>query len=152
MPIDVALRTVDPSPTAVVAASTSWAEFPTQWAPMLDKVWSVLATAPAGLYEHGHNVMLYLDDVPNVEVGVQVTGRFDPIGDVKPSVLPGGRIAVTTHTGPAQELGRTHEAVRSWCAEHGRALAGPHWEIYGDPDPQEGHFDVEVSWLLATRP
>jgi hypothetical protein len=28
---------------------------------------------------------------------------------------------------------------------------GPHWEIYGDPDPSTGHFDVDVYWSLAAR-
>ena len=116
---------------------------------MLDKVWNFLATAPLGLYVHGHNVMFYKDDVPNVEVGVQVTGRFEPTGDVRCSVLPGGQIAVASHVGPVQELRRTHEVVRRWCSEHGHGLAGPRWEIYGDPDPKDGHFEVEVSWLLA---
>ena len=26
---------------------------------------------------------------------------------------------------------------------------GKWWEIYGDPDPQTGHFDVAVYWELA---
>ena len=26
----------------------------------------------------GHNIMLYKDDVPNLEVGIQVSGSFDP--------------------------------------------------------------------------
>jgi effector-binding domain-containing protein len=116
---------------------------------MLDKVWNFLVTAPAALYERGHNVMLYKDDVPNVEVGVQVARRFDPIGDVRPSVLPGGQIAVTTHVGPVQELASTHEAVGKWCLRQGHRPLGPRWEIYGDPDPRDGHFEVEVSWLLA---
>jgi hypothetical protein len=30
-------------------------------------------------------------------------------------------------------------------------VAGPRWEIYGDPDPSTGDFDVEVFWLLAGR-
>jgi hypothetical protein len=29
-------------------------------------------------------------------------------------------------------------------------LAGPRWEIYGDPDPSSGHFDVQVFWSLVT--
>src|ERR1700731_98952 len=62
---------VEPTPTAVVVAATTWAEFPAMWGPMLDEVWSFLrGGAPAGLYEQGHNIMLYKDDVPNVEVGV----------------------------------------------------------------------------------
>jgi len=28
-------------------------------------------------------------------------------------------------------------------------LTGVSWEIYGDPDPQTGHFDVAVYWQLA---
>jgi hypothetical protein len=41
---DVTVRTVEPAPTAVVAAATTWAEFPKVWGPMLGQVfWSLLA-------------------------------------------------------------------------------------------------------------
>jgi hypothetical protein len=40
--------------------------------------------------------------------------------------------------------------VREWSAANGYLLAGPHWEIYGDPDPATGHFPVDVYWSLAT--
>ena len=92
--------------------------------------------------------MLYKDDVPNVEVGVQVTGSFAPSGRVVPSALPGGVAASTTHTGPIAEVGGTHRAVREWSETNGYRLAGPHWEIYGDPDPSSGHFDVQVYWSV----
>jgi effector-binding domain-containing protein len=149
MPVEVTVRTVDPTPTAVVAASTTWAEFPKVWGPMLDKVWGFLrGDAPEGLYTHGHNIMLYADDVPSVEVGVQVNGSFAPAGSVVPSALPGGLAATATHTGPVAEIGGTHQAVRAWSEANGYRLAGPHWEVYGDPDPSTGHFDVEVFWSL----
>jgi effector-binding domain-containing protein len=147
----VTIKTVEPVPTAVVAATTTWAQFPTAWAPMLDQVWRFLrGDAPEGLYDRGHNVMLYKDDVPNVEVGVQVSGPFAPAGDVVASTLPGGLVATATHTGQIAQIGDTHQAVRQWSATHGYKLAGPRWEIYGDPDPSTGHFDVEVFWLLAS--
>lgn len=77
MPVEVTAENVDPTPTAVVVAATTWAEFPKLWGPMLDKVWGFLrGDAPEGLYTRGHNIMLYQDDVPNVEVGVQVTGSM----------------------------------------------------------------------------
>jgi hypothetical protein len=47
------------------------------------------------------------------------------------------------------EIGDTHQAVREWSTAHGYELAGPHWEVYGDPDPSTGAFSVEVSWLLV---
>jgi effector-binding domain-containing protein len=149
MAAEVTLRTVEPTLTAVVAATTTWAEFPSRWKPMLDQVWGFLADAPAGLRKDGHNVMLYKDDAPNVEVGVQVTGPFAPVGDVRPSTLPGGVVATTTHTGPIHEIGATHDAVCAWCAQQGHRLAGPRWEIYGDPEPATGQFPVDVFWLLV---
>jgi effector-binding domain-containing protein len=150
MAVDVTVKTIDPTPTAVVVAATTWAEFPAIWGPMLDKVWSFLrGGAPAGLYHDGHNIMLYKDDVPHVEVGVQVSGSFDPAGDVVPSALPGGLVATATHTGPIAAIGDTHQAVREWSTANGYRLAGPLWEIYGDPDPSSGHFDVQVFWSLV---
>lgn len=150
MTVAVTLQTVGPTPTAVVAAATTWAEFPKIWQPMLDEVWRFLrGTAPPGLYQHGHNIMLYKDDVPHVEVGVQVTGSFAPTGHVVASTLPGGLVATATHTGPIASIGDTHQAVREWSKAHGLRTVGPHWEVYGDPDPSTGAFDVAVFWSLT---
>jgi effector-binding domain-containing protein len=152
MTIDVTVKTVEATPTAVVAAATTWADFPKTWGPMLDKVWNFLrGDAPEGLYKQGHNIFLYKDDVPNVEVGVQVSGSFEPAGNVVASTLPGGLVATATHTGPIAGIGDTHHAVREWSKANGHRLAGPHWEVYGDPDPATGGFDVAVFWALAAR-
>jgi hypothetical protein len=106
MTVDVVVKTIEPTPTAVVAAATTWAEFPKMWMPMLDEVWGFLRGGdPEGLYKQGHNVMLYTDDVPNVEVGVQVSGPFDPVGHVVASTLRGGLVATATHTGPIGAIG-----------------------------------------------
>ena len=96
MAVEVTVQTVGPTPTAVVAAATTWVEFPKMWGPMLNEVWSFVrgGGAPEGLYKHGHNIMLYKDDVPNVEVGVQVSGSFAPAGQVVASTLPGDRKSV----------------------------------------------------------
>ena len=146
------MQAVDPAPTAVVAAATTWAEFPKIWGSMLDQVWSFLrGDAPEGLYTQGHNVMLYKDDVPNVEVGVQVSRSFDPTGHVIASALPGGLVATATHTGPIAKIGDTHQAVREWSTANGYRLAGRRWEIYGDPDPSTGDFDVDVFWSVVMQ-
>jgi effector-binding domain-containing protein len=150
MTAEVTVKTVEPTATAVVAATATWAEFPKMWGPMLDKVWSFLRGGAAkGLYQQGHNIMLYKDDVPNVEVGVQVSGSFEPAGHVVASTLPGGLVATAAHTGPVAEIGDTHRAVCEWSEANGYRVAGPRWEIYGDPDPSTGDFDVDVFWLLV---
>jgi effector-binding domain-containing protein len=139
-------------PTAVVKANTTWGDFPTQWRTLLDDVWAFLRTRP-GLRTKGHNVMLYRkgfhDADVAVEVGVQVTESFEAVGRVVPSTLPAGEAAVTVHTGAPSGIGAAHNAVRAWCSEQRRELTGVFWEIYGDPDPRTGHFDVTVYWQLA---
>ena len=140
------------SPTAVVKANTTWREFPTLWRTLLDDVWAFLRSRP-GLRADGHNVMLYRNGLPGVEVavevGVQVTQSFETAGRVVPSTLPAGEAAATVHTGTPSEIGKAHDAVLAWCSAQRRELTGVRWEIYGDPDPQTGHFDVAVYWQLA---
>ena len=148
----VRMTSVQPSPTAVVRATTTWPEFPSLWRQMLDEVWRFLRDAPPAVRKHGHNVMLYKDDLPTVEVGVQVNGSFESRGSVVPSALPGGRVVTATHPGPIDKLGETHDAIHMWCAERGLEISRVRWEVYGDPSPDTGHFDVDVFWALASQP
>ena len=152
MAYDVTIERTTECPTAVVKAKTTWPEFPTLWPTLLDDVWAFLGSAPS-LRTDGHNVMLYRNGLPDVEVavevGVQVTQSFEAAGRVVPSSLPAGEAAVTIHVGRPTEIGAAHDAVRAWCSTQPRAVTGVRWEIYGDPDPQTGHFDVAVYWQLA---
>lgn len=150
MAVAVTLTTAEATPTAVVAAATTWAEFPSAWGPMLDEVWRFLrGTAPEGLYKQGHNVFVYFDDAPSVEIGVQVSGPFETVGRVVASSVPGGPAATAVHTGPVAAIGETHRAVREWCEAHGHRLSGVRWEVYGDPAPGTGDFEIAVFWALA---
>jgi len=82
---------------------------------MLDEVWRFLRGDSAdGLHKQGHNIMLYKDDVPNVEVGVQVSGSFESVGRVVASALPDGLVATAIHIRPITEIGATHDAVCAW--------------------------------------
>jgi effector-binding domain-containing protein len=149
---DVTVERTTECATAVVKANTTWREFPTLWRTLLDEVWAFLGSKP-GLRAQGHNVMLYRNSLPDVEVavevGVQVTESFEATGRVVPSALPAGEAATTVHKGTPSEIGAAHDAVPAWCSAQHRELTGVSWEIYGDPDPQTGHFDVAVYWQLA---
>src|SRR5882672_5203474 len=90
--IDVAAR-----PTAVVAATTTWQEFPTLWRTLSGEVWTCLRAG--GVHGGCRNVMLYRDDVPNVEVGVELRQPCVLTGRVVASALPAGRAAMTVHHG-----------------------------------------------------
>jgi len=149
---EVTIERTAECPTAVVKANTTWREFPALWRTMLDEVWALLRARP-GLRTEGHNVMLYRSGIRGVEVavevGVQVTDSFEAAGRIVPSRLPAAEAATTVHTGTPAEIGAAHDAVRAWCSAQRRKLTGVRWEIYGDPDPQTGHFDVAVYWELA---
>ena len=143
----VSVSTDDARPTAVVTAATTWAEFPTLWPTLLDEVYEFVRRG--GATQDGHNVMLYRDDVPNVEVGVQVTGPFEPSGRVIPSVLPSGEVASTVHHGPYDALEEAHVAIKAWCLSHRHALTGVRWEIYGDQRSDPADLETTVCYLLA---
>lgn len=152
MAYEVTVERTTECATAVVRANTTWRTFPTLWPTLLNEVWTFLGATP-GLRTDGHNIMLYRRDVPGVEVavevGVQVNRSFTAAGRVVPSTLPAVKAAATMHVGAPAEIGAAHQAVRSWCSARQRDLTGVCWEIYGDPDPQTGHFDVTVYWQLA---
>jgi len=143
----VTVTDVEARPTAVVVAATTWREFPHLWKGMLDEVWSCLR---AGGIERGcPNVMLYLDDVPHVEVGVLIDQPPAMTGRVVTSALPAGCVASAVHHGPYSGLGAAYEALGDWCKANGRRRAGPHWEIYGPHRDNPAELSTEVSWLLA---
>jgi effector-binding domain-containing protein len=147
----VETATVEPRLTAVVAEETTWERFPQLWPQLLDAVYAVVRPRPElGGPEPGErwqNVMLYRDDVPNVEVGVLVSASFPREGRVVVSQLPGGRVARTVHRDGYAGLGAAHEAVQRHVAGSGLELAGPRWEIYGHP--QDGRDpDIEIVYLL----
>ena len=150
MSIAVEIVTVEPTPTAVVAETTTWNEFPGLWEALLGEVWAFLRGSDL---ETGRNVMLYKNDLPAVEVGVEVNDSFSSAGRVVPSRLPAGRAATAVARGApsADGLARAHAAVREWCAAGGHELTGVRWELYGhwreDQDPDL--YETEVHWLLA---
>lgn len=115
---------------------------------MLDGVWAFLRQSD--LRKDGHNVMIYRNEVPNLEfeVGVEVSCTFEFMGPVLASRLPEGRAAHTTYTGDYAGLGGAHDAVIRWCRTNGYTTTGTRLEIYGDWDPDPDKVQTDVYWLL----
>ena len=149
----VRFAAVDARPTAVVAQTTTWQEFPELWGPLLGQVYEFVRPRPELATGDGEelwqNVMLYKDQRPDVEVGVLVSEPFQAEGLVILSALPPGEVATATHLGDYAKLGVTHQAVRDYAAARGRELAGPCWEIYGHGRPDLSQAETEVFWLLC---
>jgi effector-binding domain-containing protein len=134
-------------PTAVVAATTTWQEFPALWGQLLGEVWDCLR---AGGIDRGcRNIMLYLDSAPTVEVGVLLDRPCPLAGRVVESALPQGTAAMTVHHGSFGGVRAAHDAVVNWCAANGRQPSGVRWEIYGPHNDDPAKQWTEVHWLLS---
>ena len=113
MDYEVEVVEVPERQTAVVPLSTTWPELPAEAGSAFDEVWAFVRKEE-GLRFDGHNVILYLDGVPNVEVGVIVTRTFPPEGRVQASILPAATVARTVHRG----------ATTSWPTPTRRCASG----------------------------
>jgi hypothetical protein len=127
---DVRIVTTQATPTAVVAATTTWQEFPRLWRSLLDEVWALLRDETTTVYKDGHNVMLYRDGVPNVGVGVVVTASFSSDGSSRPRcqrAAPPPQLTAARHnvlvppTMPSAP--GAQPTVTGWRARAGRSTA-----------------------------
>lgn len=151
----IALVRVPACPTAVIEARTTLEELPRTIGRLLDSVWSFLRASDLTT---NHNVVLYRGDLMAeggglVEVGVQVDRRFDdtraPDG-VRSSELPAANVARAIHVGPYNRMGDTHGAIQTWCREHGHALDGLSWEVYGDWHEDVTKLETECAWVVRS--
>ena len=147
MSYQITMTVVEARPTTVVKAQTTWQEFPTLWQELSAEVWECLRAG--GISRGCRNIMLYWDDVPHVEVGVELLVPCPFTGRVVASSLPMGQVAMTVHWGSYAGVGEAHRAVIDWCAAQGKRKTGTRWEVYGPHNDDPARVWTEVYWLLA---
>jgi effector-binding domain-containing protein len=86
------------------------------------------------------------DDQFAVEAGFPVSTPIDADGEVRPSQLPAGSVAVTVHTGSYEQMAPAYEALTSWVSSHGEPSGEP-WEVYlsdpaSEPDPATWRTEI----------
>lgn len=140
--------------TAVARTTLGVAEF----GPWLSKSYPViagqLATGHAGPAGPPFARLRALGDGRfDIEAGFPATGPFDISGsfdggtEVMQSELPGGRVAVTTHVGPYDQIEPAYQALAAWLIEHGGEPVGDPWEVYlsgppTEPDPASWRTEI----------
>jgi effector-binding domain-containing protein len=146
---EVAIQSVPSRRAAVVRQWLKWTELGGNLIPLLDRVY--VAVRAGQIIQTGQNIFIYRDgsrDGATVEVGVEVAEQFQPVGEIIYSETPAGDVAAATHTGPYSGLAETHQAVHRWCRDHGHALAGTSWEVYGDWREDPAQLETEVCYAL----
>ena len=153
MEYDVRLEQFGSRPLAVVRRRAKPQELSKVVPDACGVVWAALRSHQiAGA---GRHVAVYLDGQINLEVGVELDAPFAGAGEVVASATPPGPVATTTHFGPYGQLHGAHEAILRWCRDHGHALAGPSWEVYGhwtdecNSDPTK--ITTDVFYLLVAN-
>lgn len=146
MSYQVTVKEVVSRPTAIVPATTTWQQFPTLWRELLDEVWMCLRAS--GISSGCRNIMLYWDDIPHVEVGVELLVPCTLTGQVIASALPAGQVAMTVHHGSYAGLAEAHRAVLDWCVAQSRQKTGTRWEVYGPHNDDPTQVWIEVYYLL----
>ena len=151
MQYDIQLDSSPGQPIAVVRRRAKLHELGKVIQESCGLVWKVMKSQ--NVAGAGRHVSVYLDDVINLEIGVEVPTPFAGHGEVVGSTLPSGLVARTTHFGPYQLLGNAHDAIHEWCRANGQELAGPRWEIYGhwldewNRDPSK--IRTDINYLLG---
>lgn len=152
MAFDIRIEPHAGQPLAVVRRRANKQELSKVVPEACGRVWNELRTHH--VTGAGRHVALYWDGVINLEVGVEIGASFQGAGEAVASETPGGQIATTTHWGPYALLHLAHEAIQNWCNDHGHALAGPNWEIYGHWIDEWNRYPAkirtDVCYLLAT--
>ena len=142
----VRIEDVGSQPLAIVRRRAAQAELKAVIPAACGDVWN-RAKAHA-VDRPGRLVALYLDDVMNIEVGVEVTEAFAGFEDLPRSQTPAGRVAAVRHIGGYEGMHGAHEAIRVYCKQHGHRFAGPSWEVYGHATDDAAHMRTDIFYLL----
>jgi effector-binding domain-containing protein len=157
MGYDVQICEVSPQPLAAARGRGTAQDLAARLFALLDEVWEYLRANPQVKHE-GLNVFLHLDKdgqdllhtaqgLP-IEAGVKVIAPFESTGKVFCSATPGGMVATVAHIGPYEKLSEAHSAVRTWCQDNHRPIAGPNWEVYGHWNEEPEKLRTKVFYLL----
>ena len=137
-----------PRPAAVVRATMAVSDLPSFFGRAFGAV--AAAAAGQGLQLLGEPFAFYPGaptDVVEVAAGFPVSSAVEPVDDVVPLELPGGRVATTVHVGPYESMHKTYAAMHVWMAKQGLTPADHMWEVYlsdpsTEPDPSTWHTQI----------
>jgi len=147
-------------PVLVVRRRVRRAEIAATIAAELPKVF--LHAQRRGIAIAGYPITRYLETsvgLVTLETGMRVAGSSEQWaasegeGDILAETLPSGTAAITTHSGPYDQLPAAYAALEEWMNANSFRSAGAPWEAYlNDPadHPNPEDWKTEVCWPLNT--
>jgi len=153
MAYDVEIRELAPEKLASIRGWCPGADLAKVMEAELGRIAAALSAQR--LHPVGPPVAIYhawTEDNVDLELGFPVAGDFHEVQDVKPSELPGGRVAFTLHTGPYDQIESAYNAVQEYAEANELTLAPAMWERYlTDPnqEPDLSKHLTQIVWPLA---
>ena len=145
-----------PQPTAVVRATIPISEIPTFIGHAYEAV--IHALNSQGMTPVGAPFAYYLakpTTTVELEAGFPIAAPCAPVGEITPSELPGGTVAVTVHVGPYETMVETYNLLMSWMTAQGLVAGEGMWEIYmSDPskEPDASKWRTQIFWPVSRAP
>lgn len=91
-------------------------------------------------------------DEVDMEAGFPVPEPIVGRGRIKPSTLPGGKVAEAWHYGHYNDISKTYKAVEAWLKKQpDLKLGGAQWEVYWtDPgrEPDVSKWRTQLFWTV----
>jgi effector-binding domain-containing protein len=115
----------------------------------------IAAITAQGLQPAGPPVAIYhawTEEKVDVELGFPASGEFNEAQGIKPSSIPGGRVAFTVHVGPYDTIELAYKAMQEYAEAHGLVMSPLMWERYlTDPDkePDLNKHVTHAYWPLS---
>lgn len=91
-------------------------------------------------------------DAVDLEVGFTTDGVIEPVDDVVPASLPGGRVARVVHAGGFDSLAGSWQRLHEWIATQGLRPGAVWWEVYltqPSPGMDPAELRTELNQPLA---
>jgi effector-binding domain-containing protein len=149
---EVRLRETVPQMAAAIRGRAAWAEIGPFVAASLRDVFKVagdqgirFAGPPYAIYHHADSSEAEVE----LEVGMPVAEQVEATGRVVASMVPGGLVAATVHSGRYEDVGPAYRALAEWISDHGHETSGPPREMYlvGPDQAQDpGALRTEIAW------
>lgn len=146
--VEVELREVPDVTVAAVAGHVARDDVAT-WSAEAAAELDATVGAPVGPPGALHDNALFEDDRGRVLVHRPADDTQPRVGRVHAATLPAATLAVTTHTGPPDDLDVTYGALGAWVVAHDLAVAGPARETYlvGPRDTSDASaWRTEIAW------
>jgi DNA-binding transcriptional MerR regulator len=92
---------------------------------------------------------LWADERGEATLFVPVTAEIEPLGRVRPAVVPGAELAVIVHAGSPANLDRSYGALGAYVSGHALRVDGPIREYYvvgRQETSDEGAWQTEIGW------